>query len=108
MHQLTTSGIAGTIYNGVADWLYEEEILGKSETIYINKDGTKMAYIFFNDSGVEQHELQKFGQQDSVLRFRYPKAGTKNPVVKVYVQELNKNGNGRKVEVLPPKEISQQ
>ena len=108
MHQLTTSGIAGTIYNGVADWLYEEEILGKSETIYINKDGTKMAYIFFNDSGVEQHELQKFGQQDSVLRFRYPKAGSQNPVVKVFVKELSKNGKGKQVEVKPPKEISQE
>ena len=108
MHQLTTSGKAGTVYNGVADWLYEEEILGRSETIYINNDATRMAYIFFNDTGVEQHELQKFNQQDSVLRFRYPKAGSQNPVVKVFIKELKKNGNGKQIEVKPPKEISQE
>ena len=31
--QLTDSGEPGTIYNGVADWLYEEEILGIIEYV---------------------------------------------------------------------------
>ena len=91
VNQLTTSGEAGTIYNGVADWLYEEEILGQSHTTFINNDGSKLAYISFNDSGVDEHSLVKFGQKSS-LKFRYPKAGTTNPIATVFVKTLNKKG----------------
>ena len=91
VNQLTTSGEAGTIYNGVADWLYEEEILGQSHTTFINSDGSKLAYISFNDSGVDEHSLVKFGQKSS-LKFRYPKAGTTNPIATVFVKTLNKKG----------------
>ena len=36
VHQVTSSGVSGTVYNGVADWLYEEEILGQSHTTYVS------------------------------------------------------------------------
>ena len=100
VHQVTTTGVAATVYNGVADWLYEggsqysgviitysvtlsEEILGQSEALWVSPDGTRLAYIMFNDSMVELVTLREYGTNDdsiglkeSKLRekaFRYPK-----------------------------------
>ena len=108
--QLTDSGEAGTIYNGVADWLYEEEILGQSHTVYTNKQGSRLAYISFNDTGVERHEMQKYGgSSGGSLKFRYPKAGTINPTATIFVQTLDKQGkSGGAVKVQPPQEVTAQ
>ena len=107
MHQLTSSGEPGTIYNGIADWLYEEEILGQSHATYITNDGSKLAYISFNDTNVKEHALHKFGQKSSV-KFRYPKAGTRNPTAGVFVRELTRSGKGQQVAVTPPVELQDQ
>ena len=107
--QLTDSGEAGTLYNGVADWLYEEEILGQSHTVYTNKQGSRLAYISFNDTGVERHEMQKYGgSKGGSLKFRYPKAGTINPTATIFVQTLNKQGKSGPVKVQPPQEVTAQ
>ena len=106
--QLTSSGEAGTIYNGVADWLYEEEILGQSHTVFTNKQGSRLAYISFNDTGVERHEMQKYGGNSGSLKFRYPKAGSVNPTATIFVQTLSKQGNIEPVKVQPPQEVTAQ
>ena len=106
--QLTVTGEPGTIYNGVADWLYEEEILGQSHTVSPASDGTKLAYISFNDTGVERHEMQKYGANSGSLKFRYPKAGTTNPTATIFVQTLNKQGKSGAVKVQPPPEVTAQ
>ena len=128
LHQLTATGEPGTIYNGIADWLYEEEILGQSHTTYVTKDGSKLAYISFNDSQVEEHALHnvwntllylpkskasflqigKTRNEASELKFRYPKAGSTNPKARIFVKKLTKQGNGDVVQVVPPSEIANQ
>ena len=45
----------------MADWLYEEEILGQSSAIWPAEDGSKLAYLVFNDSLVEMVTLENFG-----------------------------------------------
>ena len=102
------TGEPGTIYNGVADWLYEEEILGQSHTVYPARDGSKLAYISFNDTGVEAHEMRKYGGNAGSLKFRYPKAGATNPRATIFVQTLNKQGGSGPVKVQPPQEVTAQ
>ena len=58
---VTDWGEAGNIYNGVADWLYEEEILGQSAALWPSEDGSKLAYLVFNDSLVDLVTLDNFG-----------------------------------------------
>ena len=77
---LTTTGQRGNIYNGVADWLYEEEILAQSPAIFVSREATRMAYMAFNDSKVELSTMKRFSkevddQKRRELKFRYPKAG---------------------------------
>ena len=79
---LTRTGERGTIYNGVADWLYEEEILGQSPAMWPAGDGSRLAYLVFNDSQVELVTLENFGLERSSggktnhqenKKLRYPK-----------------------------------
>ena len=61
-----------------------EEILGQSEALWVSKDGSRLAYVSFNDSLVESVTLREYGTlkdsgapiKESQLRektFRYPK-----------------------------------
>ena len=79
---LTKTGERGNIYNGVADWLYEEEILAQSPALWPAEDGSRLAYLVFNDSQVELVTLENFGverssggetQHQENKKLRYPK-----------------------------------
>ena len=43
--------LSGTIYHGVADWLYEEEILGTDTALWPH--AASLAFLSFNDTEVE-------------------------------------------------------
>ena len=47
--------LPGTIYNGVADWLYEEEILGTDTALWPH--AASLAFLSFNDTEVEAATL---------------------------------------------------
>ena len=47
--------LSGTIYNGVADWLYEEEILGTDTALWPH--AANLAFLSFNDTEVEAGTL---------------------------------------------------
>ena len=49
------------IYNGIPDWIYEEEILAVSTAFWFNDDGTRIAYAQFNDTGVDIQEYPWYG-----------------------------------------------
>jgi len=110
--KLTEDGEHGNIYNGLCDWLYEEEILGSDVALWPSLSGDKIVYLSFNDSEVEQVSLQHFGADNKATgkndetrekELRYPKAGEKNPNVKIVVQNLKKIKDS--INVQPPKEI---
>ncbi|XP_022185374.2 venom dipeptidyl peptidase 4 [Nilaparvata lugens] len=93
--RLTTSGKAGVFYNGVADWVYEEEVLGTSRALWFSPEGTKLAYIAFDDSNVTEVHYPRYGEPGSMkwqyaedVIIRYPKAGSNNPVVSLNVVDL--------------------
>ena len=88
---VTTSGRPGVVFNGVADWVYEEEVLSDTKAIYFSPDGDKLAWIEFNDTDVDVMTITHYGQPGN-LQFqypiqtplRYPKPGRKNPKVNVF------------------------
>ena len=49
------------IYNGIPDWIYEEEILAVSTAFWFNAEGSKLAYAQFNDTGVDIQEYPWYG-----------------------------------------------
>lgn len=51
---LTTDGIDDNIYNGIPDWVYEEEILSTDNALYFSPQGGNLAYARFNDLNVRK------------------------------------------------------
>ncbi|KAM4556956.1 A-type potassium channel modulatory protein DPP6-like isoform 6-T6 [Fundulus diaphanus] len=89
--RLVSTGKEGVIFNGLADWLYEEEILQTHIAHWWSPDGLRLAYMTINDTLVPNMEVPYFtgtpypGSQE----YRYPKAGEENPVVHLSVVSLN-------------------
>jgi len=83
---VTTSGRPGVVFNGVADWVYEEEVLSDTRAIWFSPDGDKIAWIEFNDTNVDVMTITHYGQPGN-LQFQYPiqtplsyrRPGRKNP-----------------------------
>uniref|UniRef100_A0A8C5CDK6 Dipeptidyl peptidase like 10 n=1 Tax=Gadus morhua TaxID=8049 RepID=A0A8C5CDK6_GADMO len=100
--RLTSSGKEGVIFNGIADWLYEEEVLQTQVAHWWSPDGERLAFLVLNDSLVPNMVLPRFtgmtyprGKQ-----YPYPKAGQANPQVKLYV--VNLYGPTHTQELTPP------
>jgi dipeptidyl-peptidase-4 len=86
--QLTSDGNATTL-NGYASWVYFEEIFGRPtryRAFWWSPDSKKLAYMRFDESMVPMFPIYvSEGQHGSIEQTRYPKAGDKNPEVKVGV-----------------------
>lgn len=89
--RLTTDG-SQTVMNGYASWVYYEEILGRSsnyKAFWWSPDSKKIAYYHFDDTQVPMFPIYSpFGQNGTLRQTHYPKAGEKNPDVKVVIANL--------------------
>ncbi|XP_064553901.1 venom dipeptidyl peptidase 4 [Drosophila montana] len=93
---ITEDGKDGIVYNGVPDWVYEEEVLSSGSALWWSADGTKLAVGFFNDTKVETFKYFLYGDAESEYsqypheeQLKYPKTGTSNPVVYLRVYDLS-------------------
>ena len=86
--KITTDGEKNKIKNGWADWVYEEEF-SKAEAFSWNGNGTKIAYIRFDETNVRECEISLYkGLYPEEYRFKYPKAGESNSIVSVFMYDL--------------------
>lgn len=85
--QITRDGSeADRIKNGTASWVYGEE-LDQTTAMWWSPDGNLLAFYRFDEKPVRDFVLQT-GQTTvpgSSMTEAYPKAGTSNPIVDVYV-----------------------
>ena len=74
---------------GVASWVYGEE-LGVREAMWWSPDAKKLAFYKFDESQVKDYFLQyeQTKVQDTLDTEAYPKAGAPNPIVTLYVYDL--------------------
>jgi len=89
---LTTDG-SDVILNGYASWVYYEEILGRSSNyraFWWAPDSRHVAYMRFDDTEVPLFPIYVAdGQYGSLEQQRYPKAGAKNPEVRLAIASLD-------------------
>jgi hypothetical protein len=104
VNQITFDGKELEIHNGIADWLYEEEILERSNTIWWSPDSQKIAYFKINNTQVDLYELPIFdgSQYNGKKSVRYPKVGRPIPTAKVVVHNVRAN---KSVELAPPENL---
>ncbi|XP_049940274.1 inactive dipeptidyl peptidase 10-like [Schistocerca serialis cubense] len=95
--RLTTTGVPGVLFNGVPDWLYEEEILQSGAALWWSPDSRYLLFATFDDSSVGELRYPWYGsgtghverpQYPQLRSLRYPKVGTPNPVVTLRVVDL--------------------
>lgn len=89
--QITKDGKKNSIINGITDWVYEEEFAFVRAFDW-NADGTKLAYIKFDESDVPVFSMDIYGEdlypQQQV--FKYPKAGENNSKVSLHLYDVSK------------------
>ena len=89
--QITDNG-SPDLFNGVPDWVYEEEIFGTNFAMWFNSDGDKLVYLTTDETGVPSFRVQYWmndtePSESQALRYpnnldiRYPKVGATNPTI---------------------------
>lgn len=91
--RLTSDGSETTL-NGYSSWVYFEEIFGRPKhhrSFWWSPDSRKLAFYRYDDSKVPMFPIYSpFGQDGSLRRTHYPKAGEPNPEVKIGFIDLSK------------------
>jgi dipeptidyl-peptidase-4 len=79
------------ILNGYASWVYYEEIFGRPSryrAFWWSPDSQRLGFYRFDNSAVPMFPIYSpFGQDGTLHRTRYPKAGEANPSVRVGIIE---------------------
>ncbi|MFT6730543.1 MAG: dipeptidyl-peptidase-4, partial [Glaciecola sp.] len=83
--QITSDGEKNSIINGITDWVYEEEF-SFVRAFEWNADGSKIAFIRFDETNVPEFSMDVYGQQlyQTQQVFKYPKAGETNSEVSLH------------------------
>ncbi|KAF5289051.1 hypothetical protein FQA39_LY03930 [Lamprigera yunnana] len=108
--QITRDGVVGVIYNGVPDWIYEEEVFGSGSALWFSPDGNGLTFAQFNDTLVSTISYLKYGefsdQYPNVITLKYPKVGTINPTVIVkYINLTKTDGIPTEIKGIVPIEL---
>ncbi|UZJ54602.1 hypothetical protein CBS101457_003922 [Exobasidium rhododendri] len=104
---VTTTGNQN-IFNGVPDWVYEEEVFSGDTAHWWSPDGKRVLYLELDETQVKTYSFPIYNPTNingkaslypQSVNMKYPKPGTPNPVVSVYVYEVH---TGRKYELTSP------
>ncbi|XP_055708807.1 venom dipeptidyl peptidase 4 isoform X3 [Phlebotomus papatasi] len=85
------------VYNGVPDWVYEEEVFSSNSALWFSPDGQHLAFVRFDDTPTHLMNIPFYGPP-GIMEFQYtrgigiyyPKAGTPNPTVSVHAVDLTR------------------
>jgi len=88
--RLTTDGGADVL-NGALSWVYWEEIFNHNEAGYWWSDDSKaIAFLRTDETGVDEVGFQQYATAvPAIVNQRYPKAGNRNPVVRLGIADLS-------------------
>jgi len=86
---ITEDGSINEIINGAADWVYEEEF-SMSQAFDWNVDGSKLAYLRFDERQVAEFTMTNYRNElyPEYITFKYPKVGEVNAIVSVHIYDL--------------------
>ncbi|XP_042326442.1 prolyl endopeptidase FAP isoform X4 [Sceloporus undulatus] len=106
--QITKNGYWNEIFNGIPDWVYEEEMLAVKYALWWSPNAKNVAYLQFNDTEIPLIEYSYYGdtQYPRKITIPYPKAGAKNPTVRVFVVDTTTAEHFGPKEILAPATIA--
>ena len=62
--KLTNTGKHPNTYNGVPDWVFEEEVFEDNKALWWSPEGTKLVWGFFNDTLLDSYVLPNYKAED--------------------------------------------
>uniref|UniRef100_A0A098LYK4 Dipeptidyl peptidase 4 n=1 Tax=Pantherophis guttatus TaxID=94885 RepID=A0A098LYK4_PANGU len=90
--EITQNGAENKILNGLADWVYEEEMFGTHSALWWSPNGSFLAFAEINDTEVPVIEYSFYSedtlQYPKTIKIPYPKAGAINPTIKLFVVDI--------------------
>ena len=94
--RITTDGAWNEVINGTTDWVYEEEF-GSTRAYAFSPDGTRLAYLRFDETQVPLMEMMRFDGRpyNEAYTFKDPKAGDTTAVVQLRVADPAAGRRGR-------------
>ncbi|KAK3310711.1 putative dipeptidyl-aminopeptidase B [Chaetomium strumarium] len=100
--QITRDG-GSEMFNGVPDWVYEEEVFAGASATWWSEDGNYIAFLRTNETGVPEYPVDYFLSRPSGTKpepgeeaypetrmIKYPKAGAHNPVVELKFYDVTR------------------
>ncbi|XP_057327710.1 venom dipeptidyl peptidase 4-like isoform X2 [Microplitis mediator] len=116
-YQITNNGVFRSVFNGIPDWVYEEEVFNSNKALWFSPSGKKMVFAYFDDTQTPIMNITYYGypgslsfQYTSTIPIHYPKGGTINPTVKLYYVDLEKvvetNGGIELTEIKYPPQLA--
>ncbi|CCJ28491.1 unnamed protein product [Pneumocystis jirovecii] len=104
--RVTTDG-SDDIFNGIPDWVYEEEVFSTNHVFWWSPDSKYLAFMRTNDTEVENIHIPLHMESYSykysapiypeTMTLKYPRVGSKNPQVSLHIVDIH---NGHKVKYL--------
>ncbi|XBW35988.1 hypothetical protein QEN19_001562 [Hanseniaspora menglaensis] len=94
--RVTESG-SENVFNGKADWVYEEEILESDQAVWWSPSSDHITFLKIDETKVDEFSINYYVQQDAgkqipsypdLKTIKYPKSGTPNPIVDIKVFSL--------------------
>ncbi|KAJ2718921.1 Dpp4p [Coemansia sp. Benny D115] len=92
MHEIrVTEDGSEAVFNGLADWVYEEEVLASGASSWWAPDGEALAFLRLDDSPVPLvhfplvHPTNHSSAYPEDVHLHYPKAGAANPQVSLHI-----------------------
>ncbi|KAI0954671.1 hypothetical protein AcW1_006484 [Taiwanofungus camphoratus] len=95
--RVTASGNTSLFY-GVPDWVYEEEVFFSDYALWWSPDSSKVAFLRFDETAVDDFTFPIYNpteDSNAVIPYpdhvtmKYPKPGYNNPLVSVHVFQLD-------------------
>lgn len=87
------------MFNGITDWVYEEEVFSSPTALWWSPDSAKLAFLSFDETAVDEFTFPIYNpSQDSYavvpypshVTMKYPKPGYNNPLVSIHIFELDR------------------
>ncbi|XP_032066703.1 dipeptidyl peptidase 4 [Thamnophis elegans] len=108
--EITDNGAENKILNGLADWVYEEEMFGTHSALWWSPNGRFLAFAEINDTEVPVIEYSFYSedtlQYPKTIKIPYPKAGAINPTIKLFVVNIEALSTKNISEIVAPSSIT--
>ncbi|KAL4251589.1 peptidase S9B family protein [Abortiporus biennis] len=96
--RITATGNS-SVFNGITDWVYEEEVFSSPSALWWSPNSSKLAFLSFDETAVDIYTYPIYNPTSdahSVIPYpdhvamKYPKPGYNNPLVSVHVFEMDR------------------